>query len=81
MAKGRYDKYIDLEFYHNGEYLNYEGYFDDLDGSMQCNKCEKVLNKGHVFTLKDGRENTANYESRAFGNECIKYVVGAGFGK
>ena len=72
MLKGKFDKYIDMEFYFEGEHMNYNGY-DDMKG-LTCHKCGKRLAKGHDFTVND-----KNQESRFFGNECIKNVIGAGF--
>lgn len=79
----KYDKYIDMEFYYEGEYLNYEG-CDKSAGGVHCNRCGRPIKKNekeHIFTLKDGRENASGWESRFFGSKCMAHIVGAGFGK
>ena len=76
MAKGKFDKYIDLEFsYWDGTeeiLFNYNGYDNDTTG-FQCAKCGKDLKTGHSFTATNQNE-----EEWIFGSECVKSVFGVG---
>lgn len=79
-VKGRYDKYIDLEFSYLTEdcdsiTLNYNGYDNQL-GGMECSKCGKKLKTGHSFTATNQNE-----EEWFFGSECVRDVFGAGIVK
>lgn len=74
-TKGKFDKYIDLEFSYldgNEVLLNYNGFDNDMRG-FQCAKCGKDLKTGHSFTAND-----ENGEEYIFGSECVKSVFGVG---
>jgi hypothetical protein len=71
MAK--FDKYIDFEFEFNGTLMNYTGVCTESLGGFDCVKCGKPLkSKAHAFT------GSINGEEWLFGNDCVKYVFGAG---
>lgn len=74
FVKGKFDKYIDLEFsyFQDGEHIlfNYNGYDKQCSG-LQCAKCGKDLKTGHSFTATNQNE-----EEWLFGSECVKDIFG-----
>lgn len=58
----------------------YEGIVENPEG-MKCDFCgKKLFGKLHLFNSSEGYNNMT-YESRFFGTECVKKIIGAGMSK
>jgi len=65
----------------DGQEWIYEGIQDNSNGAYACNNCGKELKgKYHLFNSVEGY-NEGNYESMAYGIECIKSIIQLGYEK